>query len=383
MKSLQGLRVLDFSTTIAGPHCTRMLSDMGADVIKIESAGGETMRTRPPVRSNCSAVFGGLNVGKKSIVLDLKSPDAIGVVRKLVARADILVENFRPGVMRRLKLDYGALREQNPKLIYCSISGYGQTGPSAELPAYAPVIHAASGHDMAHLAYQPGRERPDYCGIYHADILTGVYAFGAISAALVQRHQTGQGQHIDVSMLESMLSLTLNEVQGAQFAIKPPQRPMFGPMVTADGYVMVAIASEKTFQNLVTVAGRPEFIRDPRFAAYSVRRDHWGDLMDGVETWSRTLTSQQCLAALNTAGVPCSAYRSVAQAMADPQIAHRGALASVEDGGGTFNVLNLPFRMSGAEVSPGPRVAAVGEHTEEVLKEIGMSNTGIASAAAK
>ena len=383
MKSLQGLRVLDFSTTIAGPHCTRMLSDMGADVIKIESDGGETMRTRPPVRSNCSAVFGGLNVGKKSVVLDLKSAKGVDAIRRLAAKADILVENFRPGVMRRLKLDYGALRGLNPKLIYCSISGYGQTGPSAELPAYAPVIHAASGYDMAHLAYQPGRERPDYCGIYHADILTGVYAFGAISAALYQRHGTGQGQHIDVSMLELMLSLTLNEVQGAQFAIRPPQRPMFGPMETSDGYVMVAIASEKTFQNLVTVAGRPEFIRDPRFAAYADRRDHWGDLMEGVEAWSRRLTSQQCLTELNGAGVPCSAYRSVAEAMADPQIAHRGALAEVTDGGGTFNVMNMPFRMSGAEVSAGPRVAEVGEHTEEVLKEIGMSDEDIASAAAK
>ncbi len=383
MKSLQGLRVLDFSTTIAGPHCTRMLSDMGADVIKIESAGGETMRTRPPVRSNCSAVFGGLNVGKKSVVLDLKSAKGVDAIRKLVAQADIVVENFRPGVMRRLKLDYGSLHELNPKLIYCSISGYGQTGPSAELPAYAPVIHAASGYDMAHLAYQPGRERPDYCGIYHADILTGVYAFGAISAALYQRHQTGQGQHIDVSMLELMLSLTLNEVQGAQFAIKPPQRPMFGPLATADGYVMVAIASEKTFQNLVTVAGHPEWALDPRFAGYADRRDHWGDLMDGVEIWSRTLNSLQCLAALNKAGVPCSAYRSVAEAMADPQVAHRGALAQVADDGGTFNVLNMPFRMSGAEVGPGPRVAAVGEHTEEVLKEIGMSDAAVASAAAK
>jgi crotonobetainyl-CoA:carnitine CoA-transferase CaiB-like acyl-CoA transferase len=383
MKSFQGLRVLDFSTTIAGPHCTRMLSDMGAEVIKIEIAGGETMRTRPPVRGNCSAVFGGYNVGKKSVVLDLKSPEGVKAVQKLVAKVDVLVENFCPGVMRRLKLSYASLRDLNPKLIYCSISGYGQTGPSAELPAYAPVIHAASGYDMAHLAYQPGRERPDYCGIYHADILTGVYAYGAIASALFQRQQTGQGQHIDVSMLESMLSLTLNEVQGAQFPIRPPQRPMFGPMETADGYVMVAIASEKTFQNLVTVAGRPEFIRDPRFAAYTDRRDHWGDLMEGVETWSRRLTSQQCLTELNKAGVPCSAYRSVAEAMADPQIAHRGALAEVTDGGGPFKVLNLPFRMSGAEVSPGPRVAAVGEHTEEVLKEIGMSDAGIASAAAK
>src|SRR5947208_5783649 len=248
-KSFTGLRVLDFSTTIAGPHCTRMLADMGAEVIKVESVEGETMRTRPPVRNGFSAAFGQLNVGKKSLVLDLKSPDGVEVIRRLVASADILVENFRPGVMRRLKLDHETLRRLNPKLIYCSISGYGQTGPSAELPAYAPVIHAASGFDRAHMAYQPGRERPDYCGIYHADILTGVYAYGAITSALYQREKTGQGQHIDTSMLESMLSLTLTEVQGAQFPIKQPQRPMFGPMETADGYVIVAIASEKTFQN--------------------------------------------------------------------------------------------------------------------------------------
>jgi crotonobetainyl-CoA:carnitine CoA-transferase CaiB-like acyl-CoA transferase len=184
-------------------------------------------------------------------------------------------------------------------------------------------------------------------------------------------------------MLESMLSLTQNEVQGAQFPIKPPQRPMFGPMETADGYVMVAIASEKTFQNLVTVAGRPEFIRDPRFAAYSDRRDHWGDLMEGVETWSRTLTSQQCLAELNKAGVPSSAYRSVAEAMADPQIAHRGALTEVTDDSGAFNVLNLPFRMSGAEVSAGPRVANVGEHTAEILKEVGLLDQDAPGLAAK
>src|SRR4030081_1106101 len=339
-RSFEGLRVLDFSTTIAGPHCTRMLADMGAEVIKIETAEGDMMRTRPPLRSACSTTFGQLNVGKKSLVLDLKSPKGVEVVRRMVAGVDVLVENFRPGVMRRLKLDFSLLGGLNPKLIYCSISGYGQTGPSAELPAYAPVIHAASGYDRAHMAYQPGRQRPDYCGIYHADILTGVYAYGAITSALVQRQQTGQGQHIDVSMLESMLSLTLTELQGAQFPIKPPQRPMFGPMETADGYVIVAIASEKTFQNLLTVAGRPEFICDPRFAAYTDRRDHWGDLMEGVETWSRRLTSQQCLAELNTAGVPCSAYRSVAEAMADPQSIHRGILADVSDDAGAFEVLN-------------------------------------------
>ena len=374
-----GLRVLDFSTTIAGPHCTRMLADMGAEVIKVETDDGETMRTRPPVRNNCSTTFGQLNVGKNSLVLDLKSPGGTEAVRRLVATADVLVENFRPGVMRRLKLDYASLHALNPKLIYCSISGYGQTGPSSELPAYAPVIHAASGYEMAHLAYQPGRSRPDYCGIYHADVLTGVYAFGAISAALYQRTATQLGQHIDVSMLESMLGLTLNEVQWSQFDVKPTQRPMFGPIETSDGYVMVAIASEKTFQGLMKVIGHPEWISDPRFAIYSDRRENWASLMNGVEAWSRTVTTERCLAALNGEGVPSSAYRAVAEALCDPQLAHRGALAEVEDGGGIFRVMNLPFRMSGAVVSVAKRMSTLGEHTRVYLKEIGLSEDEIAA----
>jgi crotonobetainyl-CoA:carnitine CoA-transferase CaiB-like acyl-CoA transferase len=378
-----GLRVLDFSTTIAGPHCARMFADMGAEVIKIETADGETMRTRPPVRNGCSTAFGQLNVGKKSLVLDLKSPEGTEAIRRLVENADILLENFRPGVMHRLKLDHETLRGLNSKLIYCSISGYGQTGPSAELPAYAPVIHAASGYDMAHLAYQPGRNRPDYCGIYHADVLTGVYAFGAISAALYQRTVTQRGQHIDVSMLESMLSLTLNELQWSQFEVKQTQRPMFGPIETADGYVMVAIASEKTFQGLMKVIGRPEWVSDSRFAAYADRRSNWAQMMVGVESWSRAVTTENCLAALNKEGVPSSAYRTVNEALSDPQITHRRALSDVQDGGGTFRVLNLPFRMSGAKVAAGQRMATLGEHTRALLKEAGLSEDGIAAFSGK
>ncbi|UPJ60809.1 CoA transferase [Bradyrhizobium sp. 192] len=372
-KAFAGLRVLDFSTTIAGPHCARMLADMGAEVIKIETDGGETMRTRPPLRKGCSTAFGQLNVGKKSVVLDLKSEDGKEAVRRLAATADVLVENFRPGVMRRLRLDYDSMRQVNPKLIYCSISGYGQTGPSAELPAYAPVIHAASGYDMAHLAYQPGRSRPDYCGIYHADVLTGTYGFGAIASALYQRSVTGLGQHIDVSMLESMLSLTLTELQGAQFDVKPPPRPMFGPTETASGYVMITVASEKTFQALMQVIGRPEWISDPRFAAYAARRDNWAEVMDGVETWSRQLTTDACLVALGAAGVPASAYRTVSEALADPQLAHRQALSSVHDEGGSFQVLNLPFRMSGADITPAKTMAVLGEHTDALRDEIGLA----------
>jgi crotonobetainyl-CoA:carnitine CoA-transferase CaiB-like acyl-CoA transferase len=373
--SLAGLRVLDFSTTIAGPHCTRMLADMGADVIKIESAEGETMRSRAPVRSGCSTAFGQLNAGKKSVVLDLKSPAGLEAVNKLIVGTDILVENFRPGVMQRLRLGYNDLADLNPRLIYCSISGYGQTGPSATLPAYAPVIHAASGYDMAHLAYQPGRSRLDHCGIYHADVVAGTYAFGAIASALYQRERTGRGQHIDCSMLESMLTLTLNEIQWSQFEVAPSQRPMFSPVATSDGYLMIAIASEKSFQSLMSVIGRPNWVSHPSFAKYSDRRANWVALMDGVEVWSKPLTTAQCLAALNEAGVPSSAYRTVAEALEDPQLAHRGALAEVEDAAGTFRVLNPPFRMSAAKVAAGSRAAALGEHTDAVLAEVGLFKT--------
>src|ERR1700730_19371622 len=177
---------------------------------------------------------------------------------------------------------------------------------------------------MAHLSYQPGRSRPDYCGIYHADVLTRGYAFGAVSSALYQRHVSKQGQHIGVSMLEAMLSLTLNELQWSQFTVTPTQRPMFGPVETVDGYVMLAIASEKTFQGLIEVIGHPEWIAAPRFANYSDRRANWADLMDGVEIWSRTLTTGKCLTELNSHGVPCSAYRTVAEALNDPHTDHSG-----------------------------------------------------------
>jgi crotonobetainyl-CoA:carnitine CoA-transferase CaiB-like acyl-CoA transferase len=183
-------------------------------------------------------------------------------------------------------------------------------------------------------------------------------------------------------MLESMLSLTLNELQWSQFPVKQTTRPMFGPVATGDGYVMLAIASEKTFQNLIKVIGHPEWIADPRFTKYSERRDNWADLMDGVETWSRTLTTEKCLAELNDHGVPCSAYRTVAEALRDPQIAHRGALSEVSDGGGTFKVLNLPFRMSGTTVAAGKRIATLGEHTVTYLRETGLSEDEIAGFAA-
>jgi crotonobetainyl-CoA:carnitine CoA-transferase CaiB-like acyl-CoA transferase len=371
--ALTGLRVLDFTTTIAGPHCTRMLADLGADVVKIESAEGDMMRTRLPLRNGASTSFGQLNAGKRSVLLDLKSKAAVAAVKKLVAEVDVVVENFRPGVMKRFGLDYAVLSRINPRLVYCAISGYGQTGPSADLPAYAPSVHAASGYDLAHISYQPGRTRPDYCGVFIADVISGTYAFGAILAALHQSKATGQGQLVDVSMLECMLTLTLTELQSAQFTLPPPpKRPIFGPVATADGFIMLAVASERTFQALGEAAGRKDWQTDPRFEKYLDRRNNWGELMDEFEAWSKTVKSAECLGALDRAGVPASAYRTVREVLADPQIAHRGALQEVADAGGTFKVLNPPFRMSASRTAAGTRAPALGEHTASVLEAAGL-----------
>ena len=377
--ALDRLRVLDFTTTIAGPHCGRLLADLGAEVIKIEAPEGDMMRTRPPLRNGASTSFGQLNAGKKSLVLDLKAPQAVEAVRRLATTADVVVENFRPGVMRRFGLDYDALAPIRPELIYCAISGYGQTGPSAELPAYAPVIHAASGYDLAHMAYQGEQRRPDYCGIFIADVVAGTYAFGAIMTALYQREITGQGQMIDVSMLESMLSLTLSEIQAAQFAVAPPGRPVFGPIAAKDGYINLAIASERTFQNLCAASGHPQWITDPRFAQYPDRRANWGQLIEELECWSRERTVREVQAVFDRHGVPSSPYRTVKEALTDPQLGHRRAFAEIRDMGGTFQALNPPFRMSGATAAARPYAAALGEHTEELLAEIGYTPAEIAA----
>ena len=376
--ALDRLRVLDFTTTIAGPHCTRLLADLGAEVIKIEAPDGDMMRTRPPLRNGASTSFGQLNAGKKSLVLDLKTPHAVEVVRRLVATADVVVENFRPGVMRRFSLDYEALAPIKPELIYCAISGYGQTGPSSQLPAYAPVIHAASGYDLAHMAYQGEERRPDYCGIYIADVLTGTYAYGAIMTALYHRRLTGRGQMIDVSMLESMLSLTLSEIQAAQFSLPPLGRPIFGPVATRDGYINLSIASERTFQNLAIASGHPQWITDSRFAQYNDRRANWGELIDELEEWSKECTTAEVQALFDRHGVPSSPYRTVKEAMADPQLAHRRAFAEIHDAGGTFRALNPPFRMSDTPAAASPHVASLGEHTAELLAEIGYTPSEVA-----
>jgi CoA:oxalate CoA-transferase len=381
-RPLHGLRVLDFSTTIAGPHCSRLLADMGADVVKVESPEGDLMRSRPVQRDGAGTMFGQLNAGKRSIVLDLKRPESIAAIKKLVAKVDVVLENYRPGVMKRLGIDYPELAKVNPRLVYCAISGYGQTGPAAGRPAYAPVIHASTGYDMAHLFYQQGRYhqgqgRPDNCGIFVADYASGSYAMGAILAALYQRNATGQGQMVDVSMFETLVGMLLGEVNRAQFDFEMPSRPMYGPVEAKDGYVMLATASERTFQDMATAAGRRDWLTDPRFEKYADRRMNWGQFVDEFEAWSKKLTVKECVAALEKHGVPCSPYLTVTEALKDPQVEHRGSLCTIEDSAGSYKSPAPPFRFSGSALQSGPKVAELGEHTRSVLAEAGLSDSEI------
>jgi crotonobetainyl-CoA:carnitine CoA-transferase CaiB-like acyl-CoA transferase len=372
-RPLHGLRVLDFSTTIAGPHCSRLLADMGADVVKVESPEGDLMRSRPVQRDGAGTMFGQLNAGKRSIVLDLKRPESIAAIKKLAAKVDVVLENYRPGVMKRLGIDYPELAKVNPRLVYCAISGYGQTGPAAGRPAYAPVIHASTGYDKAHLYYQQGRERPDNCGIFVADYASGSYAMGAILAALYQRNATGKGQMVDVSMFETLVGMLLGEVNRAQFDFEMPSRPMYGPIEAKDGYVMLATASERTFQDMATAAGRRDWLTDPRFEKYADRRMNWAEFVDEFEAWSKKLTIKECVAALEKHGVPCSPYLTVTEALQDPQVAHRGSLCTIEDSAGAYKSPAPPFRFSGSPLQSGPKVADLGEHTKGVLAEAGLS----------
>ncbi|MDP1961721.1 MAG: CoA transferase [Reyranella sp.] len=369
MKPLAGMRIVDFTSMIAGPYCTRLLADCGAEVLKIEEPHGDHMRSRPPLREGHSTYFGHLNAGKKSVALDLKSEEGRNSAQRLVAASDVVVENFRPGVMKRLGLDYAALAVAKSDLVYCSISGFGQTGPRAEQPAYAPVIHAASGFDHTQFTYQDGQKKPAKTGIFVADVLAAVYAFGAIQTALIGRLRRGNGQFIDVALMDSMINLLVFECQEAQFPSKE-RRPLYVPMRARDGFVIVAPVNQRNFEQLADAVGHPDWKTDPRFATVAARTTNWDALMAAVEGWTSTRAARGCEDTLMAAGVPCSRYLTVAEAMADPQLAARGSLATVNDGAGAFLVPNPPFRFADGTVGVGTTVPALGADTESTLKEV-------------
>ena len=271
--ALQGIRVLDFSAMIAGPYCTRLMADLGADVIKVEPPEGDYMRSRAPLREGRSVYFGVVNAGKRSMAVDLKKPAGAALVKDLAAASDVVVENFRPGVMQRLGFDYAALSAANPRLVYCSISGYGQEGAHARLPAYAPIVQAASGFDVTAMSHQRA-ERPPNSAIFIADYLTGVHAFGASCAALVRRERSGKGEYIDCALMDSMLGMLAYEVAEAQEPVSRP-RPLYQATRAKDGFLMVAPISQGNFEDMARAMGREDLqgrraLRDGRRAQRAI-----------------------------------------------------------------------------------------------------------------
>jgi crotonobetainyl-CoA:carnitine CoA-transferase CaiB-like acyl-CoA transferase len=366
--ALAGLRVLDFSIMLAGPYCARLFADMGADVVKIEPPEGDDMRQRAPLRDGESAYFGQLNAGKKSLALDLKRPEAIALARRLVGEADVLIENFRPGVMERLGLGADAMRALNPRLVYCSISGYGQSGPAAGRAAYAMIVHAASGFDSTLARYAGGSDRPAPGAVFVADVLGGIFAYGAIQSALLQRVRTGEGQHVDVALMDSMLNLLVYELQEAQFPVPTP-RPTYGPVRAADGDLLIVPITARNFAALCEVTGLPELREDPRFGSLPARNANWAAMMDVVERWSERRSVTECVAALEAAGVPCSAYGEPGDALADPHLVERGVFGRIADAAGEFTGVNPPWRMSASAAALRRRIPAIGADRDAVLAD--------------
>lgn len=367
---LDGVRVLDFSAMMSGPYATRLMADMGAEVIKVEPPEGDHIRTRPPSRDGRSTYFAQLNAGKRSLALDLKRPESIALIHELVPRCDVLVENFRPGVMNRLELDYETLSKLNPRLVYCSISGFGQRGSWAGRSAYAPVLHAASGYDLANLDYQEGDvERPLKNGIFVADVLGGSLAFGAIQAALYRVARTGEGEHIDLSLLDAMVSLLVYECQEAQFPAER-RRPLYKPTKARDGFLLIAPISQRIFEALAHCTGHPEWLTDERFVTIEGREHHWSELMQLLDEWAGTRSATECEDTMNAAGVPCSRYFTVRETLRLPPLVERDTLATIDDGAGPFQVPNPAFRFAHTTAHVRGRVPSLGEDGPEVLATI-------------
>jgi crotonobetainyl-CoA:carnitine CoA-transferase CaiB-like acyl-CoA transferase len=369
--ALAGLRVIDFSSMIAGPYCTRMMADLGADVIKIEAPGGDHMRKLRPRSKGSSRFFGQLNVGKRSVTLDLSADDGRTTALALIERADVVLENWRPGVAARLGVAYEDCRKVRQDIVHCSISGWGQTGPDAQRAAFAPNVHAASGVDMANLTYQAGGSLPPVTGVFVGDILGGTMAFGAIMAAIRKRSATGEGSSIDVSLVESMLSMPIYELQ-AELADLREMRPSHRPVPTADGFIILTIVSDQNWRAVARAIGRPELGADPRFADVKARTRNWDEIHRLVCAWAGTRSAAEAEAEMLASGVPAARYRTMASLLADEHLRAREVFRTMNDDAGEFTVPVTPFRFDGETTpTPGTRVPGLGADTEAVLAELG------------
>ena len=384
---LKGLRVVELARVLAGPWMAQILADLGADVVKVESpAGDDTRRFGPPFLKGANgenldaAYFHSCNHSKRSIALDFRKPQELEAVHRLAGRADVLIENFRPGSLRKYDLDYESVRERNPRLVYCSITGFGQDGPYASHPGYDLLIQAMGGvMDITGEADGP----PCKAGVAFADIFTGLYGVIGVQAALAQRERTGRGEHIDMSLLDCMVAVLANQAMNYLVTGVPPKRfgnehPNIVPYQSfeaCDGYVVIAVANDSQFECLCGILGVPELSSDTRFATNPSRVLNRKALLDiltkKISKWSR----EELLEALKEK-IPAGPISDLAEVFDNAQIQHRGMRVGVRDdsiSGGVVDLLRLPILFSGAGVSPMRTAPRLGEHTEEILREIGMA----------
>ena len=366
-KPLSGYTVIDFSAVYAGPICARFLLDCGAEIIKVEPPGmGDLTRGV----SGMTPAFAHFNAGKHSLALDLKSGEGQELARSLIRKADIVIQNFRPGIMTKFGLDYDSLKAHQSNLIYCSISGFGQSGPWVNRAAFAPIVHAASGFDTVFGASQEDiKERPPNWEIMVADILTGAYAFGAVQTALLGRERFGRGEHVDVSMMEAMMTLIPAHIQAAQSA-EPLPIGRFHPVRTKDGHVMVTPVSNKNFESLCLLLQRPDLLSDPRFI-FGERTRHFRALAAEIEKWSTFRTTIECDDALNAAGVPCSAYTELEDLFEHPQVLERGSFSKIsQEQLGQFLIQALPINFRHMNHATASWAATLGQHSDEILSSL-------------
>ena len=376
--ALTGLRVLDLSRVLSGPFATMTLADLGADVIKVEQpqTGDDTRAWGPPSQGDQSAYFLSVNRNKRSVALDLKSPEGLEAARALADQADIIVENFRPGTVARLGLGYDEVSRTNPRVVYASISGYGQTGPDSQRAGYDAIAQGRSG--LMSVTGEPQGD-PVRVGISPADLTAGMWALVGILAALYRREQTGVGQWVDISLLDGQVSWLTYVASGYFASGAVPRRygsahPTIAPyqgFSTADGDLMLAVGNEKLWEHFVRTAGLDELQDDPRFARNSDRVHNREELVALVGERIARRTTAEWIALFDEAGVPAGPISTIDEVMIDPQVIARNMVVEVEHPtAGTVKMLACPIRMSDSATTLRLPPPLLGEHTAEVLAEI-------------
>ena len=393
MRPLQGIRVLDLSRVLAGPWCTQLLADLGADVIKVErpGAGDDTRHWGPPWHEHgdekVAAYFLAANRGKKSAAIDFGTEEGASLVRRMAAASDVVVENFKVGALAKFGLDAESLRTANPRLVYASITGFGQDGPYADRAGYDYIIQGMGG--LMSITGLPDSEPgggPMRVGVAVVDLFTGLYASNAILAALYRREATGEGETIDLSLFETQLAMLANQASNALVSGKDPPRQgnthpnivPYQPFEAADQPIIIAVGNDRQFARLAEMCGSPEWTADPRFATNGARVAHRGDLVPLIAARIAARPAADWLDRLEAAGIPAGPINRIGQALADPQAEFRRAVRRFGTGRlGQVPTVGSPLRFEGERADADLPPPALGEHTDEVLAELGVRSENI------